>query len=377
MMKIAFVVGGNYRSSLYAVTKDVINYLRSKGHQVNLIFLDVPDDSLKDGDQYIDIKGISYSSLHSSNGILFRLMKNLLSRHVYEYIFSRYFCKQIERKLVDYDCVFVHGVILVPLHALKLPFYGVIHSCKYENFLGRRSSLTRFFYQEVYKKIYGNKYLLSVSDSVRLDMLSKMKAKPISIETIYNGVNFDEIIERARQGKTENVPKNFIMAAGRPDRTKRFDILLKAYAKSRQILPLVIFGEGRKLNELKKLAVKLGIENKVIFWGFCNDLLPYFKQASAYILSSDVEGLPTVVIESLAIGTPVVATDVGGVSELLGERLKEWIVPRRDVDALAKKIDQVLEYPPSVGPEDLSFLDYRVVGKKYEKLSEKMKNGLL
>ncbi|MCG3726915.1 hypothetical protein [Vibrio cincinnatiensis] len=135
MMKIAFVVGGNYRSSLYAVTKDVINYLRSKGHQVNLIFLDVPDDSLKDGDQYIDIKGISYSSLHSSNGILFRLMKNLLSRHVYEYIFSRYFCKQIERKLVDYDCVFVHGVILVPLHALKLyPFNLKIQVSISENY---------------------------------------------------------------------------------------------------------------------------------------------------------------------------------------------------------------------------------------------------
>ncbi|RBM83935.1 glycosyltransferase, partial [Vibrio paracholerae] len=213
--------------------------------------------------------------------------------------------------------------------------------------------------------------------SVRYDLITKMKANPTRIETIYNGFNFQELIKEANQKATEHVPEHFIMAAGRPDRTKRFDILLKAYAKSRQILPLVIFGEGRKLNELKKLAVKLGIENKVIFWGFCNDLLPYFKQASAYILSSDVEGLPTVVIESLAVGTPVVATDVGGVSELLGERLKEWIVPRRDVDALAKKIDQVLEYPPSVGPEDLAFLDYRVVGKKYEKLSEKMKNGLL
>ncbi|MGT0150640.1 glycosyltransferase [Vibrio metschnikovii] len=105
------------------------------------------------------------------------------------------------------------------------------------------------------------------------------------------------------------------MAAGRPDRTKRFDILLRAYAKTQQTLPLVIFGEGRKLKDLQQLAIQLGIQDNVIFWGFCDNLLPYFKQASLYVLSSDVEGLPTVVIESLMLGTPVVATDAGGVRD--------------------------------------------------------------
>ncbi|EMP95073.1 glycosyltransferase [Vibrio cholerae] len=373
-MKIAFLMSGSYRTSLYAVTKEAIRYLREQGHWVDLFFLEKFEQPLIDNDQCIDVSSIHQSTLTRK---IFRPVKKILGRHIYEFSISRLVTSKIENYLKDYDCIFIHGTACIALYKLKLPHYVVLHSCKYENFLGRRKGPMKILYQQVYKKIYSDQNLLTVSDSVRYDLINKMKAKPKSIETIYNGFNFQELIKEANQKATEHVPEHFIMAAGRPDRTKRFDILLKAYAKSRQILPLVIFGEGRKLNELKKLAVKLGIENKVIFWGFCNDLLPYFKQASAYILSSDVEGLPTVVIESLAVGTPVVATDVGGVSELLGERLKEWIVPRRDVDALAKKIDQVLEYPPSVGPEDLAFLDYRVVGKKYEKLSEKMKNGLL
>ncbi|NAX06065.1 MULTISPECIES: glycosyltransferase [unclassified Vibrio] len=373
-MKIAFIITGNNKTSIYIVTKDVINYLRENGHQVDVFFTERSDIPLDRYQKFIDRKNIFQSYFINR---LFGFLKNILSRHIYEFITSRLVTNKFVVYFKGYDCIFLHGAASIAFRKLNLPHFLVLHSCKYDNFLGHRSVLTKKIHQEIYKKVYSAKHLLTVSNSVRLDMLNKMKAKPISIETIYNGFNFDEIIERARQGKTENVPQNFIMAAGRPDRTKRFDILLKAYAKSSKTLPLVIFGEGRKLNELKKLSVKLGIENKVIFWGFCNNLLPYFKQASAYILSSDVEGLPTVVIESLAVGTPVVATDTGGVRELLGERLKEWIVPCRDVDALARKIDQVLQSPPLVGPEDLNFLDYRVVGKKYEKLSEKMKNGLL
>ncbi|WP_258306888.1 glycosyltransferase [Vibrio sp. 11986-1-5] len=374
-MKIAFVIAGNYNTSLYSVTQATVQYLRGRGHQVDLIFLEWFADDLRDNDQYIDIKGMSSNSLRSFKGIPFRLLKNLLSRHIYHYFLSRYFCRQVEPLFAGYDSIFVHSVLCIPLHALCLPFYGVLHSCKADNFLGRRSRLTRKLYQKIYQKVYSGKRLLCVSESAKQDMLNNMQATPKSIETIFNGFNFDELIDKANQGQTEKVPEHFIMAAGRPDRTKRFDILLRAYAKTQQTLPLVIFGEGRKLKDLQQLAIQLGIKDKVIFWGFCDNLLPYFKQASLYVLSSDVEALPTVVIESLMLGTPVVATDAGGVRELLGERLQEWIVPRQDIDQLAEKIDAILANPPTVGIEDIHFLDYREVGKKYEQLSEKMRDG--
>ncbi|WP_417500437.1 glycosyltransferase [Methylophaga sp.] len=374
-MKIAFLVGGNYSTSLYIVTQDIVNQMRLDGHQVDYLFVEEKQPNLRESDKFVLIKGISKESLKTPGGFLFRLLKNILSRHVYAYLFSGYFSRQLQKELTGYDGVFIHGTLYLSFHRLNLPHYCVLHSCKYENFLGRYSGVGKDFYQRLYQKIYSGKRLLTVSDSVKKDMLEKMKAKPLSIETIYNGFDFDALQAKASSDEVLH-HKPFILAAGRPDRTKRFDVLLKAYAKTQRSHDLLIFGDGRKLNDLKQLAKLLGIEQQVIFKGFSCDILPYFKQASAYILSSDVEGLPTVVVESLALGTPVVATDVGGIRELLNGDLSQWIVPKGDVDALAQKIDQLLANPPLVGPENIAFLDYRLISDKYLKYSEKMHNGL-
>ena len=161
------------------------------------------------------------------------------------------------------------------------------------------------------------------------------------------------------------LPEAYIMSAGRPDRTKRFDLLIDAYSKTKKTYPLVIFGDGRKLSALKQQAAELGLSDKVIFPGFCSDLLGAYRNAVLYVSSSDVEGLPTVVVESLVSGTPVVATDAGGSNELLAGRLSKWIVRRGDVDGLAKAIDEILLEPPEVSENDISFLDYRAVAGTY------------
>ena len=161
------------------------------------------------------------------------------------------------------------------------------------------------------------------------------------------------------------LPEAYIMSAGRPDRTKRFDLLLKAYAKTSKTYPLVIFGDGKRLNALKAQAADLGISDNVIFPGFCKDLLGTYRNAVLYVSSSDVEGLPTVIVESLISGTPVVATDAGGSNELLTGELGRWVVRRGDVDSLAKAIDDILLDPPEVSEKDVAFLDYRRVAKKY------------
>lgn len=374
-MKIAFLVGGNYSTSLYIVTQDVVNQMRLAGHQVDYLFVEEKQPNLKENDKFILIKGISKESLKTPGGFLFRLLKNILTRHVYTYLFSGYFSRQLQKELSGYDGVFIHGTLYLSFHRLNLPHYCVLHSCKYDNFLGRYTGIGKNFYQHLYQKIYSDKRLLAVSESVKLDMIEKMQATPLSIETIYNGFDFEALQKKASSDKALH-HKPFILAAGRPDRTKRFDVLLKAYAKTQRSHDLLIFGDGRKLNDIKQLAKLLGIEQQVVFKGFSRDILPYFKQASAYILSSDVEGLPTVVVESLALGTPVVATDVGGVRELLNGDLSQWIVPKGDVDALAQKIDQLLANPPIVGPENIAFLDYRLISDKYLKYSEKMHNEL-
>ncbi|MBL4280020.1 glycosyltransferase [Vibrio fluvialis] len=375
-MNIAFLVGGDYTTSLYIVTQDIAEHLRDQGHVVDYIFVEEPGSELKNNDKFIDIKGISRNSLKKPGGFVLRLLKNTISRHMYAYLLSGYFSRQLQKNLDGYDVVFIHGSSYLSFFRITTPHYCVLHSCKYQNFLGQRKGLQKKLYQRMYQQVFGGSRLLTVSDSVRLDMVDQMQARPESIETLYNGFDFDKLQQKAATASSALHDKPFIVAAGRPDRTKRFDVLLNAYAKTKRTHDLLIFGDGRKLPELKALARELGIEKQVVFKGFNRDVLSYFKQASAYILSSDLEGLPTVIVESLAVGTPVVATEVGGVRELLQGELSQWIVPRGDADALAEKIDAILEHPPVVGPENIAFLDYRLVSDKYLQLSEKLHHGL-
>jgi glycosyltransferase involved in cell wall biosynthesis len=372
-MKIAFVLGGStYQQSLYRVTYDVAEEIRRQGYQVDYIFWEYPG-SLKGNDKYLKIFGLNKESRLSR--IFSKFFSAILGLHFYQYLFSPLFSIQLKSQLEaeKYDSVFYHGQSCIPLRADKKKHYVVVHSCKHENFITRYSGVRRYFYALLYKKIYSDRNLLTVSNDVLTDMVHKIGARPKSIEVIYNGFDFERLKAETFKPKSYGLPDSFIMSAGRPDRTKRFDVLLRAYSKSKKNYPLVIFGDGRLLNKLKQLAEELSLSNEVIFAGFNNNILPALRQAKLYVSSSDVEGLPTVIIESLAAGTPVVATDAGGSYELLNNSLSRWVVPRGDADALARAIDSILENPPGVSSESIAFLDHRRIAKRYINLGEQLK----
>ncbi|EAZ99428.1 glycosyl transferase, group 1 family protein [Marinobacter sp. ELB17] len=372
-MKIAFILGGGtYWQSLYRVTSDVAEEIRKQGHQVDFVFWENPGP-IEGNDKYLKIFGLNKESKLSK--VFSKPLIALLGKHFYHFLFSPLFCWQLKSKLQaeKYQAIFYHGMSCIPLHADKDDHYVVVHSCKYENFVERYTGVRRHIFRWLYKKIYSGKKLLTVSQDVQDDMTQKIGARPESIENIYNGFDFDRLKAEIAKPAPDSLPDSFIMSAGRPDRTKRFDILLRAYAKSNKTYPLVIFGDGKRLNQLKQLANELGIAKDVFFAGFCNNLLPAFRRAKLYVSSSDVEGLPTVIVESLVACTPVVATDAGGCRELLNGELSKWVVPRRDIDALARAMNDILQNPPEVSYNNIAFLDYRRIAKHYIALSEQLK----
>ena len=114
-------------------------------------------------------------------------------------------------------------------------------------------------------------------------------------------------------------------------------------------LNLVYQGETL-LGELRRLAAELGIADRVNFLGpkNPNELRHLYQQANVFVLGSFGEALPSVVSEAMLCGTPVVATDVGGVREQLGA--DGIVVPPRDIEALAAGIRQVIaDYPAWIG----------------------------
>lgn len=140
-----------------------------------------------------------------------------------------------------------------------------------------------------------------------------------------------------------------LIGVGRLVPQKDFATLLRAFAKVRAARParLMILGEGPDRAALQQLARELGIADAVAFPGWVEDPLLYMAQARVLVLSSRWEGLPGVLIEALASGCPIVATDApGGAAEILDHGAYGKLVPVGDAPAMAAAILATLECPP-------------------------------
>jgi glycosyltransferase involved in cell wall biosynthesis len=139
-----------------------------------------------------------------------------------------------------------------------------------------------------------------------------------------------------------------VLGVGRLVPQKNFPLLIDAFAEIRRERDarLVILGEGPERAHLEALVQRHGLEESVALPGFVDNPYACMARASVFVLSSDFEGLPTVLIESLGVGTPVVATDCeSGPREILRDGALGELVPVGNVQALARGIAQTLASP--------------------------------
>jgi glycosyltransferase involved in cell wall biosynthesis len=137
-------------------------------------------------------------------------------------------------------------------------------------------------------------------------------------------------------------------SVGRLTRQKGYEYLIKAIPSVLNSFPEVFFiiiGEGDLKKHLMDLSRSLGVQENVHFMGKVEDVLPYLKRMDLFVLPSLWEGLPTVLLESMACGVPVVATDIPGTNELVRDRENGWMVHPTNEDALAEAIINALSEP--------------------------------
>ena len=114
----------------------------------------------------------------------------------------------------------------------------------------------------------------------------------------------------------------------------------------------MILGEGNERDKLEKLVFELGIDSDVSLPGFQNNAYSFLRHASVFVLSSLWEGLPTVLIEALACGTPIISTDCpSGPREILEDGKWGILIPVDDEDALVTAIQKSLTTPQQLIPE--------------------------
>jgi glycosyltransferase involved in cell wall biosynthesis len=172
------------------------------------------------------------------------------------------------------------------------------------------------------------------------------------IAVVYNPIMTEQILDLAKLkvdfswlGKDQ---KPLILAAGSLTKPKDFPALICAFGLLRAKLDacLVILGEGELRSELQKLITELDLQDSVALPGFLDNPFSVMKQADLFVLSSAYEGLPNVLIQAMACGTPVVSTDCpSGPSEILENGKWGRLVPVGNVEALAQAMWDTLAEP--------------------------------
>jgi glycosyltransferase involved in cell wall biosynthesis len=176
--------------------------------------------------------------------------------------------------------------------------------------------------------------IIGVSREIADGVQARTKAPSGRVIHLANGYNDREITRH-----TERKPESLLFVGSLIPR-KNPDILFEAFAQiaDSTSLDLVVMGDGPMRTELEALAARLGIAGRVRMLGQCgHELLDaQLAKAAALVLPSSSEGMPIVVNEALASGTPVVATRLPGTIQQVSSDELGYLVPVRDVGALAE-----------------------------------------
>lgn len=200
--------------------------------------------------------------------------------------------------------------------------------------------------------------MIAISQGVKTDMVRHLGMPPERIQVVHNPLVTPGMEVRARQLTghpwldAATVP--VILSAGRLTPSKGFPVLMRAFAALRRQREcrLIILGEGPERRTLERLASDLGITDDVLLPGYQRDPIPWMAHAAVFALASRYEGLGNVLVEAMAVGTPVVSTDCpGGPAEILENGRYGPLVPLDDPESLTAALAATLDDP--VAPEAL------------------------
>ena len=194
------------------------------------------------------------------------------------------------------------------------------------------------------KMVYGAHPCSCVSEGARQDLISLI-GQITKTTTIYNPCDAADIQLKSMEPSYLEpfglVDKQYMIHVASFDTMKGHKELLQAYAKTARKLPLVLVGKGKLEDEIKQLAVALGIKDCVRFLGFQANPYPLIASAALMVMTSKFEGFGYVIVEAQALGVPVVSTDCPfGPRELLPAKN---LIPVGDITGLAILIDQAID----------------------------------
>lgn len=216
-------------------------------------------------------------------------------------------------------------------------------------------------YYKRMKKVLSNMDLgIAVSDKVGESYKKKYDVR--NIEVINNIIDVHEILEKSKMDieiPWDNKKMNFL-SVGRLDYSKNYDMLLRV---SKRLIDdgfdfrVFIIGDGEEKENLEEMISKLEMKDNFILLGRKDNPYPYVKNADMFLLSSRFEGLPTVVIESLILHVPCLATEVAGIRQILNDSVV-GIISNNNEDDFYLKFKEILLEKSKIDNMKKNLLDY-------------------
>jgi glycosyltransferase involved in cell wall biosynthesis len=319
---------------------DLLGVLDAENYQITVACIYGDMTPITDLDAKINIEFINLTGDYRdiANPILFL-------KYYLRFITKKYWANLYRKKIgnANYDVEIAYGA--------PWPFYFVSASTNVKSKkIGRLHSNADKINWAVHNKRLFRCALKIISDTVvvsrKLENSFLKSFNSENIQVIYNILDICQIRKLSFLYPVARREQFTLVFAGRLERQKRIDRLLVSLKKviddTGNELDLVIVGSGSLEKKLKNLSFKLGLDKNVRFVGYKENPFPFMKNADIFVLPSDFEGFGLVVGESLALGVPVIATDVEGPSEILGNDGKYGLLCEPTVESLADAIKRLI-----------------------------------
>lgn len=191
--------------------------------------------------------------------------------------------------------------------------------------------------------------LITVSKQMESYYRQRASFPENSLSTIYNGVNNQLSSHKGRDLIQKDHPLEsneiIITCVARLVQLKRHDILIKAFDEIKSDLKcrLLIVGGGPEGHKLESFSKKSHSSDRIHFLGERNDVLGILNNSDIFVLASDTEGLSCSILEAMAAGLPIIATNVGGNNELVESDLNGYLVKKSNVSQMAEKLKKLID----------------------------------
>ncbi|RJS83420.1 glycosyltransferase family 1 protein [Methanophagales archaeon] len=194
--------------------------------------------------------------------------------------------------------------------------------------------------------------VIAVSESAKESTIKKRSIREDKVIVMHNAIPLEEFQELTPEQKKEerrrlgiNQDYKIVGTVTRLREEKGNKYFLYAAAEVLKVFPKTVFlivGDGPLREELQNLSKKLNIAENVIFYGFSRNIQRFHSIFDIKVIASVNEGFPLALLEAMAMGKAIVATDVGGPNEILKDGETGLLVPAKDSGALAQKIIYLL-----------------------------------